>query len=61
MEEVSAHPTAKPVAMVIDAILDVTKHWQVVLDTSWRDRSDGRTVRTGLPMDIDPAYTVVSR
>ncbi|AGI66523.1 putative DNA methyltransferase [Octadecabacter antarcticus 307] len=32
MEELSAHPTAKPVAMVKDAILDVTKRGEVVLD-----------------------------
>lgn len=32
MEELAAHPTAKPVAMVQDALLDVSKRGDVILD-----------------------------
>jgi DNA modification methylase len=33
MEELSAHPTVKPVAMVADALKDCTKRGDIVLDT----------------------------
>ena len=32
LEELSAHPTAKPVAMIKDALLDVSKRGDIVLD-----------------------------
>jgi DNA modification methylase len=64
MEEISAHPTAKPVAMVKDAILDVTKRGEVVLDPFL---GGGTTVmaaeqsgRIAYAMDIDPAYIDVA-
>ncbi len=60
MEELAAHPTAKPVAMVKDALLDVTKRGDVVLDpflgagaTLIAAERSGRIVRG---MEIDPAY-----
>ncbi len=64
MEEISAHPKAKPVAMVKDAILDVTKRGEVVLDPFL---GGGTTVmaaeqsgRIAYAMDIDPAYIDVA-
>jgi DNA modification methylase len=64
MEELLAHPTAKPVAMVRDAILDVTKRGDVVLDPFL---GGGATLiaaeqsgRVAYAMDIDPAYVDVS-
>jgi len=60
MEELHAHPTAKPVAMVKDALLDVTKRGDLVLDpflgagaTLIAGELSGRNVRG---MEIDPAY-----
>jgi DNA modification methylase len=32
MDELSSHPTVKPVAMLADAIKDVTRHRDIVLD-----------------------------
>ncbi len=64
MDELSAHPTAKPVAMVRDAILDVTKRGEVVLDpflgggaTLMAAEQSGRVAYA---MDIDPAYVDVA-
>ena len=64
MEELSAHPTAKPVAMIRDAILDVTKRGEVVLDpflgggaTLMAAEQSGRVAYA---MDIDPAYVDVA-
>lgn len=64
MEELSAHPTAKPVAMIKDAILDVTKRGDVVLDpflgggaTLMAAEQSGRVAYA---MDIDPAYIDVA-
>jgi DNA modification methylase len=64
MEELSAHPTAKPVAMIRDAILDVTKRGEVVLDpflgggaTLMAAEQSGRVV---CAMDIDPSYIDVA-
>jgi len=64
MEELSAHPTAKPVAMIKDAILDVTKRGEVVLDpflgggaTLMAAEQSGRAAYA---MDIDPAYIDVA-
>lgn len=60
MEELSAHPTAKPVAMIRDAILDVTKRGDIVLDPFM---GAGATLvaaeqsgRIAYGMEIDPAY-----
>jgi DNA modification methylase len=64
MEELSAHPKAKPVGMVRDAILDVTKRGEIVLDpflgggaTLMAAEQSGRVA---YGMDIDPAYIDVA-
>jgi len=64
MEELMAHPTAKPAAMVKDAILDVTRRGDVVLDPFL---GGGTTLiaaeqagRVAYCMDIDPAYVDVA-
>lgn len=64
MEELQAHPTAKPVAMVKDALLDVTRRGDIVLDpflgagaTLMAAERSGRVVRG---MEIDPAYVDVT-
>jgi DNA modification methylase len=64
MEELSAHPTAKPVAMIRDAILDVTKRGEVVLDPFLGGGATlmaaERSARVAYGMDIDPAYVDVA-
>ena len=64
MEELQAHPTAKPVAMVKDALLDVSKRGDLVLDpflgagaTLMAAERSGRVARG---MEIDPAYVEVA-
>jgi len=63
MDELRAHPTAKPVAMVRDAILDVTKRGDLVLDLFL---GAGATVmaaetsgRRAFGLEIDPGYVDV--
>lgn len=63
MEELRAHPTAKPVAMVRDALLDVSRRGDVVLDpflgagaTVMAAERSGRIARG---LEIDPAYVDV--
>lgn len=63
MEELRAHPTAKPVAMIKDALLDVTRRGDIVLDTFLGAGATlmaaercGRVVRG---LEIDPAYVDV--
>lgn len=63
LEELKAHPTAKPVDMVKDALLDVTKRGDLVLDpflgagsTLIAAERSGRRVRG---LEIDPAYVDV--
>ncbi|MFC6637014.1 ParB N-terminal domain-containing protein [Sulfitobacter sp. JBTF-M27] len=60
LEELRAHPTAKPVQMVSDALLDVSKRGDVVLDpfsgagsTLIAAEKSGRFARS---IEIDPAY-----
>ncbi|WP_050931678.1 site-specific DNA-methyltransferase [Aestuariivita boseongensis] len=60
MDELRAHPTAKPVAMIKDALLDVTSRGDVVLDpfagagaTLIAAERSGRSARL---LEIDPAY-----
>jgi DNA modification methylase len=64
MEELSAHPTAKPVAMIRDAILDVTKRGEVVLDPFLGGGATlmaaEESARVAYAMDIDPAYVDVA-
>ncbi|MGJ8606265.1 MAG: DNA-methyltransferase, partial [Marivita sp.] len=64
MDELSAHPTAKPVSMIRDAILDVTKRGELILDpflgggaTLIAAEQSGR-VANG--MEIDAAYVDVA-
>ena len=63
MEELTAHPTAKPVEMVQDALLDVSKRGEIVLDpflgagtTVIAAERSGRVARG---LEIDPAYVDV--
>jgi hypothetical protein len=63
MEELRAHPTAKPVAMVKDALLDVSRRGDIVLDpflgagaTLMAAEASGRIVRG---LEIDPLYVDV--
>ena len=63
MEELRAHPTAKPVAMVKDALLDVTRRGDIVLDpfagagaTLIAAERSGRGARL---LEIDPLYVDV--
>lgn len=63
MDELSAHPTAKPVGMVKDALLDVTRRGDIVLDpfggagaTLMAAERSGRRARL---LEIDPAYVDV--
>lgn len=60
MEELSVHPTVKPVALVSDAIRDVSKRGGIILDpfggsgtTLIAAEKTGRSARL---MEIDPAY-----
>jgi DNA modification methylase len=64
LDELRAHPTAKPVMMVKDAILDVTKRGDIVLDpfagagaTLMAAERSGRVARL---LEIDPAYVDVT-
>lgn len=63
MEELTAHPTAKPVAMIRDALLDVSSRNGIVLDpflgagaTVIAAEQSGRRARG---LEIDPAYVDV--
>ena len=67
LEELSMHPTVKPVALVADAILDCSKRGGIVLDCF---AGSGTTViaaektgRRAYVMEIDPVYadTIVRR
>ncbi|SHK17697.1 DNA modification methylase [Shimia gijangensis] len=63
MEELQAHPTAKPVEMVKDAILDVSKRGDIVLDPFLGSGSTliaaERCGRVAYGLEIDPAYVDV--
>ncbi|MGM0743415.1 MAG: site-specific DNA-methyltransferase [Pseudomonadota bacterium] len=63
MEELAAHPTAKPVAMIKDAMLDVSRRGDIVLDPFL---GAGATViaaercdRVAYGLEIDPTYVDV--
>jgi DNA modification methylase len=64
MEELKAHPTAKPVAMVKDALLDVTRRGDIVLDpflgAGATLMAAERSGRVAYGMEIDPAYVDVT-
>jgi DNA modification methylase len=65
MEELSMHPTVKPVALVADAIRDVTRRGDLVLDPFGGSGTTliaaERTGRTARLIEIDPAYCDVIR
>lgn len=60
MEQLSGHPTPKPVALVADAIRDVSHRGQIVLDSFMGSGTTllaaDRTGRIAYGMDLDPAY-----
>lgn len=62
--ELDAHPTVKPVALVMDAIKDVTRRGQIVLDgfcgSGTTIIAAERTGRLARAVEIDPAYVDVA-
>ena len=60
MDELSMHPTVKPVAMIADAIMDCTKQGQIVLDPFMGSGTIfiacEKTRRRGYGIDLDPLY-----
>ena len=58
------HPTVKPTGLVADAILDVTRHGDLVLDLFLGSGTtliaSERTGRRFRGLDIDPAYVDVA-
>jgi DNA methylase len=64
MDELRSHPTAKPVALVADAIKDCTRLNDIVLDTFLGSGSTimaaERVGRRGYGMEIDPKYLDVA-
>jgi DNA modification methylase len=63
-ELLASHPTVKPVLMIADAIRDVTKRGDPVLDTFLGSGSTvmaaQETGRVGIGMDLDPLYVDVA-
>lgn len=59
-EDLASHPTVKPVAMVMDAILDCSNRKDIILDpfagSGTTLLAAQRTGRRGYGMEIDPAY-----
>lgn len=64
MEQLTAHPTPKPVPLVADAIRDVSHRGQIVLDSFMGSGTTilaaERTGRIAYGIDIDPGYVDVS-
>lgn len=60
MDELGSHPTVKPVALVADAIRDVSNRGQIVLDTFGGSGTTliaaEKTGRVARLVEIDPAY-----
>jgi DNA modification methylase len=60
MDELSLHPTVKPVAMIADAIKDVSKRGSIVLDLFGGSGSTliaaHKTGRRGYLCELDPVY-----
>ncbi|MGE0270241.1 MAG: site-specific DNA-methyltransferase [Alphaproteobacteria bacterium] len=60
MDDLTAHPTVKPVELVADAILDATKRGDIVLDpfvgSGTTIIAAERTGRRAFAMEIDPVY-----
>ena len=63
-EDLALHPTVKPTGLVADAILDVTRHGDLVLDLFLGSGTTliaaERTGRCFRGLDIDPAYVDVA-
>ena len=63
-EDLDLHPTVKPTALVADAIQDVTRRGELVLDTFLGSGTTliaaERTGRRFRGLDIDPAYVDVA-
>ena len=63
-ELLSSHPTVKPVLLIADAIRDVTKRGDIVLDTFMGSGSTimaaEETGRVGVGIDLDPLYVDVA-
>lgn len=63
-EDLALHPTVKPAALVADAIRDVTRRGDLVLDTFLGSGTSliaaERTGRRFRGIDIDPAYVDVA-
>ena len=61
---IDLHPTVKPVAMVADAILDVSKHGDIVLDpfcgSGTTILAAEQTGRRGHGIELDPRYVDVT-
>jgi DNA modification methylase len=61
---IASHPTVKPVLMIADAIRDVTKRGDAVLDTFLGSGSTimaaEETGRVGVGIDLDPLYVDVA-
>jgi DNA modification methylase len=62
--DLELHPTVKPVAMVIDAICDVTRQGELVLDTFLGSGTSlmaaERASRRFVGCDIDPGYVQIA-
>lgn len=60
MEELSLHPTVKPVQMIADAIRDVSARGDIVLDLFGGSGSTliaaEKTGRRGYLVELDPVY-----
>ena len=63
-EDLALHPTVKPTALVADAIQDVTRRGELVLDTFLGSGTTliaaERTGRRFRGLDIDPTYVDVA-
>jgi DNA modification methylase len=64
MEDLHAHPTVKPIALIADAIRDCTLRNQIVLDTFCGSGATllaaERIGRRGYCLEIDPGYVDVA-
>ncbi len=62
--ELALHPTVKPVALVVDAILDCSKRRDIVLDAFTGSGTTliaaERTGRIGYGLELDPLYVDVA-
>ena len=64
MDLLGAHPTVKPVAMIADALKDVTRRGDLVLDTFLGSGSTllaaEQTGRTCIGVELEPGYAAVT-